>query len=126
MSIKTGQKIEPGEEKKDGGLTEEEESGEGAGERGIEEAADGEIKAGIPLGIEVIARRNRAVLLFFRHDGLVTIRPSFELRRSAFYYSFRPLSSPRSLLCPSSSLAGRGNRALRRFRKKSGVSFSTR
>jgi hypothetical protein len=39
-------------------LTEKEETAESTGKRGVNEAADGEIKAGIPFGIDVILLRN--------------------------------------------------------------------
>jgi hypothetical protein len=39
-----------------GFLTEEEEAREGAGEGGVGDAADGEVEARVPLGVQVVPR----------------------------------------------------------------------
>lgn len=41
-----------------GELTEEDEAPEGAGEGGVGDAADGEVEAGVPLGVQVVPRRD--------------------------------------------------------------------
>ena len=41
-----------------GFLTEEEEAREGAGEGGVGDAADGEVEARVPLGIQIVPRRD--------------------------------------------------------------------
>lgn len=47
-------------------LTEEKETAECAGEGGIDEAADGEIQAGIPFGVNIVLRRDDAAFVI-RH-----------------------------------------------------------
>lgn len=39
-------------------LTEEEEAREGATQGGVGDAADGEVEAGVPLGVQVVPRRD--------------------------------------------------------------------
>lgn len=47
--------------------SEEEEAGEGAGEGGVDEAANREIKTCIPFGIQVVLLRNRGISVVLRH-----------------------------------------------------------